>query len=295
MSSWFGIVTTKDSASTLRETLISLFNQTIKPSYIIVVDDGSVDETSTILTNLKNKYDNLYIITLPNEGYDIRRKVINLNRALEYSKRLVSTNYHLISDDDSLYDNNYVEYLIDKMERNPKLVVTSGSRDSFDYSKVKSFVRLAPEGTGRIVNNNFFRKLGYVYPIYYGNETWILFKALQLGYEVAQYPDVRFKHLRKLGSRYKFVNEGPGMKCLGYHPLFVIGRCISSILFNTEEMGIKDSLKVAYDYFVADIKFKNDYAYHYYDEEFRRFVSNLQYQRITNYIKRIMHINILFL
>ncbi len=125
MATWFGIVTAKDSQLTIKDVLDSLLNQSIKPSYLIVVDDGSIDDTPKILSDMKREHDNLHIITLPNKGYDIRRIVNNWNKALEYSQSLSSTDYHLISADDCIYPNNYVEYLINKMRENPKLVIAS--------------------------------------------------------------------------------------------------------------------------------------------------------------------------
>ncbi|MEM2855828.1 MAG: glycosyltransferase family A protein [Candidatus Nitrosocaldaceae archaeon] len=277
MCKWFAIITAKDSAFTIKDALLSIFNQTIKPSYVIVVDDGSIDDTPNILESMKQIYSNLYIIALPNKGYDIRRIVHNWNKALEYSKSLEETDYHFISADDCIYQDNYVQFLIERMNENPKLVIASGTRDSF---KIKRFVKRVPEGAGRLIDNTFFKKIGYKYPPYYGYESWILFKALQLGFEVAHFYDVEFKHLRNFGSKHGFVEYGAMMRCLGYNPLFVIARCVRNIIFGTGEIPWKVSLKMMIDYFLADIKFKNDEYYRYYDEEFRRFVNDSQKERL---------------
>jgi len=278
---WFTIVTARNSEKTIEVALDSILGQTNPPSYVIVVDDGSKDSTSSILQKLRERRnDVLHVIRQPDMGYDTRRIVHNWNKALDYVKTLQYVSYHFISADDCIYPSNYAEFLISKMQEKPKLVVASGSREF----KIKSFVRRAPEGSGRMVDNKFFNAIGGKYPPYYGYESWILFKALQLGFDIENYQEMNFKHLRAFGSEHHFVEYGPMMKCLGYHPLFVMFRCIRNVLFGTEEIPARASLRMIYDYFTADQRFKNDEYYRYYDEEMRRFVRNQQAKRIRKFM-----------
>ena len=82
---------------------MSLANQTVNPRYIIIVDDGSRDRTPNILRELKNKVTNLYIITNPDLGYDVRRIVTNWNNALRFAEEmnLEQTDHHMIGTDDT--------------------------------------------------------------------------------------------------------------------------------------------------------------------------------------------------
>ncbi len=273
-NSWFAILPVKNGEETIRDAIYSLINQSIKPSYIIVIDDGSTDNTPNILQDIKSKYNEVHVITLPDKGYDIRRIVHNWNRALEYADSLPYADYQFIAADDCIFPNNYVEYLINKIKENGKLVIVSGSRELNIKTRIK-----VPEGAGRLIDNKFFRSIGNRYPPYYGYETWILFKALQLGFEIKIFPEITYKHARKFGSKHNFIEYGASMRCLGYTPLFVIARSIRNILFG-RDIPIKASLNMIYDYIFADIKFKNDPYYKPYDEEFRRFVTNLQHKRI---------------
>jgi glycosyltransferase involved in cell wall biosynthesis len=273
-NSWFAIIPVKDGEETIRDAIYSLINQSIKPSYIIVVDDGSIDNTPNILKDINSKYNKVHVITLPDKGYDIRRIVHNWNRALEYADSLPYVDYQFISADDCIFPNNYVEYLINKMKENSRLVIVSGSRELNIKTKIK-----VPEGAGRLIDNKFFRSIGNRYPPYYGYESWILFKALQLGFEIKIFPEITYKHARKFGSKHNFIEYGASMRCLGYTTLFVIGRSMRNILFG-RDIPIKASLKMIYDYIFADIKFRHDPYYKPYDEEFRRFVKNLQYKRL---------------
>ncbi|HZH38863.1 MAG TPA: glycosyltransferase, partial [Bacillales bacterium] len=73
MGTYYTIVTCRNSQDDIEKSILSLHNQTIKPNCIIVIDDGSKDNTPIILENLSKKIDNLFIITNPDLGYDISR------------------------------------------------------------------------------------------------------------------------------------------------------------------------------------------------------------------------------
>ena len=106
MGTYFTIVTCRNSENDIEKALMSLSNQTIKPSYIIVIDDGSKDNTGKVLKEISKKIDNLFIISNPDLGYDISRVVKNWNKALtlKVEKNLVETDYHMIGTDDTIYD-----------------------------------------------------------------------------------------------------------------------------------------------------------------------------------------------
>jgi glycosyltransferase involved in cell wall biosynthesis len=88
MGTYNVIVTCRNSEKSIESTLNSLINQSIKPEYIIVVDDGSSDNTNNILKDIQSKYENLYIITNPDLGYNIGRVVYNWKKALKIAKKL---------------------------------------------------------------------------------------------------------------------------------------------------------------------------------------------------------------
>ena len=77
MGNHYGIVTCRNSEENIEKAILSLMEQSLKPEYIITIDDGSTDKTSGILKELQKKFDNLYIITNSDLGYDIKRVVNN--------------------------------------------------------------------------------------------------------------------------------------------------------------------------------------------------------------------------
>ena len=93
MGTYNVIVTCRNSEKSIKSALNSLIYQSIKPEYIIVVDDGSVDNTNKILKEIQSKNKNLYIITNPDLGYNIGRVVNNWNKALRSGKKIkIKTN-----------------------------------------------------------------------------------------------------------------------------------------------------------------------------------------------------------
>ncbi len=98
MGTYYAIVTCRNSENEIENAIKSLLKQTVKPRYIIVVDDGSTDNTHNILEGLKLKNDNIYVITNPDLGYDIGRVVKNWNSAINLAKRSEFGNYRLSHD-----------------------------------------------------------------------------------------------------------------------------------------------------------------------------------------------------
>jgi len=273
---YWALITVKNGERTIRESLESVFSQTVRPSLVCVVDDGSTDSTPAILGKLKDVNPSLRVLTLPDKGYDIRRIVHNWNEACRYVQSLgLEFDFILISSDDIVFPPNYVQSLISEMERNPKLAIASGTR-GLRQSDYMSF----PEGAGRLIKDSFFRRIGYSHPPYYGYEPWILYKALQMGYDIKKFQNIRYGHERTFGIGHNFIEYGPAMKCLGYHPLFVLARVVRNLAM-PKKTGIsrRASLRMIGDY-LFDSRWKNDPYYRYFEPELRKFVHSLQRKRL---------------
>ncbi|MGA3298348.1 MAG: glycosyltransferase family A protein [Candidatus Bathyarchaeia archaeon] len=85
MSYWV-VVIAKNAADHISTTIQSLLDQTTLPTKIIVVNDGSSDNTREILTKYALKYRLLQLVDLPDKGFDIRRVPSNLNLALDSAR-----------------------------------------------------------------------------------------------------------------------------------------------------------------------------------------------------------------
>lgn len=241
MGSYFAIVTCRNSESEIENAIISLLKQTKKPRYIIVVDDGSTDNTPNILNRLKSKNDNIYVITNPDLGYDIGRVVSNWNSAINLARdfELEKTDYHMISTDDTQYEEFYAEKIMRKMDEDKIITISSGNYDNNSYA--------TPHGAGRFVRNSFFNSVLWQYPEKMGYESVILQMSLYHGFKNLVNNDARFSHTRQLGSNHHFYEFGASMRTLGYHPLFVLGRFMQCFVTG-KPIGRMGAIQMLYYY-----------------------------------------------
>jgi len=278
----------KNGESTIKKALESILFQSIKPSKICIVNDGSSDGTYEILSEFEKEHEEItHIITLPDKGYDIRRIVHNWNNACDFIKKSDKDyDFMLTATEDVIFPGNYVEKLIQEINNDKDLVVVSGSRglEQSDYLSL-------PEGAGRLVKMSFFKEIGFHFPPYYGYEPWILYKALQLGYKVKKKNNLKYEHSRTFGSEHNFIEYGPSMRCLGYHPIFVLARVLRNIFTDKTGISKKASIIMLFDY-INKSKWKNDPYYKFHDLELRKFIRSLQGKRLrekftNNFSKKI--------
>jgi glycosyltransferase involved in cell wall biosynthesis len=276
---YFVIVTCRNSEKNIGPALASLKKQTVKPSYIIVIDDGSTDKTPQILSELQAQWNSLHIITNPNLGYDISRVVSNWNKALVYAqkKNLPYCDYHMIATDDTVYESQYAERIMKHMMDDEKVAIASG-----EYSSEK---HQTPHGAGRFVRNKFFENMKN-YPEKMGYESAILFMCAFSDYTYKVYPDARFDHTRPLGKNHHFSEFGASMKTLGYHPLLVLGR--TALYFITgKPIGRAGALYMLYHYLTFKPS-KNGY-YSSFDKTFQRKIRAYQSMKIKHKVIRMLH------
>jgi glycosyltransferase involved in cell wall biosynthesis len=218
---------TRDGADTIGTTLDSIAHQSIPPRFIVVVNDGSTDATEKIVQS--KSFPEMCILNTGSKVRDIRKVPRLLDLALGYVEEekgnLPNTDYTMVSGDDNELERDYAEKLLSRMESDPNLVVCSGEWLS---SRARRGEQM-PHGGGRLVRNSYMKEIGGQYPIAYGWETWLLYKALELGYKVKLYPDVRYKHLRPFRATNLF-GWGRAMYSLGFPSYFVFFRFLINLL-----------------------------------------------------------------
>lgn len=271
MGSYYVIVTCRNSENDIESAIKSLLRQTIKPKYIIIVDDGSTDNTPSILKELKSTNDNIHLITNPDLGYDIGRVVVNWNKAINLARtlNLGITDYHMIGTDDTQYEGSYAEKIMYNMDNDNRIVVASGNYDDNNY--------VTPHGAGRFVRNSFFNNVLRRYPEKMGYESVILQMSLYHGFKNLVINEARFSHTRQLGENHHFYEFGASMRTLGYHPLFVLGRFVQCFL-SGKPMGRLGAIHMLY-YYLAYRPKEQGYD-SMYDLEIRKAIRLRQKTRI---------------
>lgn len=279
MGTYFAIVTCRNSQDTIADALESINGQTLRPEFMIVIDDGSSDKTHDILEKLRKKLMTLYIITNPDLGYDISRVVQNWNEALKQTKELEkpTTDYHMIAADDTVYSRDYAEKVTSFLDSNPSVAIASGS-----YSKDK---HVMPHGAGRFVRSTFFQSAMWsgLYPERMGYESAILYEANRCHYSFTVIPEAKFEHLRPLGTSHKFYEFGASMRTLGYHPLFALGRFFKYFITGeiTGRMGATYMLYYYLTYAPKSIGYNR-----MYEPSIRKFIRDGQIRRLKKIVLR---------
>ena len=83
--SYLVLITCRNSQETIQKSLTSIKEQTVNPEYVIVINDGSTDNTNNILDDMQKDWPTLYVIVNPDLGYDFSRVVRNLNSAIKFA------------------------------------------------------------------------------------------------------------------------------------------------------------------------------------------------------------------
>jgi glycosyltransferase involved in cell wall biosynthesis len=274
--SYIVILPVKDGEDHLSESIKSTLNQTVPPLRVFIIDDGSKDQTYQIAYGLTKDHSDVTLIHFDSEGRSYLRIPILYQMAVdECISRRLHPNYILCSSDDVIYPSSYVEQLLARMKADKTLKLASG-----DFMPIIVGEK-APQGTGRMIDYDYYMKVGG-YPLnVYGWESWLLFKVLLDGYNMKCFQDMRFEHVRNYSSS-SILTFGYAMYGLGYSPLMVALRFAVNIIRPT--ITLKQNFIMLYGWVSAHWKHFNRI-----DEEFRRQLCKKQHIRIKTILLRIIY------
>jgi glycosyltransferase involved in cell wall biosynthesis len=217
------VIIARNEEKNISKTLECILKQKLKPYRIIVVNDGSTDKTDETIS----KFDSIEIInqSIRQESFLAKKELAEtFNIGLKKLKNDLQCQYVWLSGSDVLYSENYLKDIVSRMEKDPNLVIASGT--------IENEFSIEPRGSGRIIKCDFWRKIGFCYPQNYGFEGYLLLKANSLGYKTINFQDIVSTTQRKTGFNFnpkKYYFYGLGYKALGYTPFYVLGK---SLLFS---------------------------------------------------------------
>jgi glycosyltransferase involved in cell wall biosynthesis len=213
------VMCARNEAKFITSTLRSVFNQSVKPFEVIVVDDGSLDNTGDIAMGLGCR-----VFRLPSHSESfVGKPELALRFNVGLSKVSLLADYVLILGADSVLPKNYVSFLLEKIRSDRGLKVVSGCVEGEAFESIK------PRGSGRLIDAGWWRRInGLTFPVVYGWEAWLQYKTLSLGYKAKSFHELRFRVLRVSCKSLKQAEwHGYSMNSLGYFWVYALARCFS--------------------------------------------------------------------
>lgn len=127
------ILATYNRATKLAQCLKSIFNQTLSSDQyeVIVVDDGSLDETTQVLQRFQGKFSNFSFLRQSNQGPATAR-----NRGVRQARAKIIA----FTDDDCVVPSDWLVRLLDGLRRYPAVVAVGGYQEAPDPVLAQSWV-----------------------------------------------------------------------------------------------------------------------------------------------------------
>jgi glycosyltransferase involved in cell wall biosynthesis len=193
----------------LSETILSVLQSTYPAIEMIIVDDGSTDESVKIAGSFAQSHPQITVHQQPNSGPSVAR-----NRAI----RLASGKYILPLDADDLISKDYVAKAVEVLEKDPKVKVVYcharkiGNKE--EYWKLADYSPPLLARKNMIFVSAMYRKAdwqrcgGYAEEMTWGFEDWEFWiSMLKDGGKVVRLPITGFFYRIRKQSRRKSVTK----------------------------------------------------------------------------------------
>jgi glycosyltransferase involved in cell wall biosynthesis len=265
----------------MRRTLESVMAQSVPPALWVVVDDGSTDETASILESYRARVPYLRIVRRADRGRrNVGPGVVEAFHAGLQTVALAEFDYICKLDLDLDLPPRYFEILIERMEANPRLGTSSGK----PYFVDPRTGNVVPEVCGDEMSvgmTKFYRVPcfqeigGFVRQVMWDGID--CHRCRMLGWVAESVDDeaLRFMHLRPMGSSQKGiwtgrVRSGYGQYFMGTAPLYFLASAVFRLPKHPVLLG---SIAMLWGYASSAARKEKRYE----DAEFRRFLRRFQY------------------
>lgn len=270
----------RDEAKHMRYTLDSVAAQSVAPALFVVVDDGSTDETPSILEEYAARLPYLRVVRRVNRGVrSVGPGVIEAFYSGLDEVDLNDFDYVCKLDLDLDLPPRYFEILIERMEAEPRLGTSSGK----PYVRDPQTSTLSPEvcgdemsvGMTKFYRVQCFREIGgFVREVMWDGIDCHRCRMLGWMAESVDIPELRFIHLRPMGSSHQGiwtgrVRWGYGQYFMGTAPAYLLASAAFRVMHYPHILG---SLAMVYGYISSVVQNKPRYD----EPEFREFLHRYQ-------------------
>ena len=269
----------RNEARHMRRTLDSVVAQTLRPALWIVVDDGSSDATPDILAEYAARHDWIRVVARPDRG----TRAVGPGVVEAFYDGLATVDLDAFAylcklDLDLDLPPRYFETLVERMEAEPRLGSCSGK----PYARTAAGTLISEKcgdemsvGMTKFYRTACFRQIGgFVRGVMWDGID--CHKARQLGWVVRSWdaPDLRFEHLRPMGSSQSGIltgrrRHGAGQHFMGSDPLYFLATAVYRMTHPPYVLG---GLAMMWGYFAAALSG----ARRHDDPDLRRFLRRYQ-------------------
>ncbi len=229
-----------NEADYISETIESVLAQTILPTKWIIVDDGSSDDTATIIKKYESEYNFIqYHKRIKQTGQSYYASNVFAIMAGYELVRNLNYDFLAVLDADISLPEDYYEHIFDRFNQDEKLGVASGVYQdlvSGQLRKVLNDRRSTPKAI-QVFRRRCFEQIGGYLPLRHGGEdTCSCIMVRMNGWKSWSFPELCVVHNKPVGTghagnmlKIRF-RHGLNEYGLATHPLFMLvkslRRCI---------------------------------------------------------------------
>jgi biofilm PGA synthesis N-glycosyltransferase PgaC len=240
----------------LPKTIASIASQSILPLEWIIVDDGSTDDSPSILSHASSIYSWIKVIGRTDRGE--RKPGTGVIEAFYDGYAVVSRDWEFLVklDGDVSFDYNYFERCFQKFVDNPRLGIGGGTvcnlRDGnlIEESIVDPFFHV--RGATKIYRRECWNQIGELIRAP-GWDTLDELKANMLGWSTFTFSDVKLTHHKPAGSAdgswKNWVKNGFSNYLVGYHPVFMLLKSLRRLVhrpYGVQSLGLMYGFLLGY-------------------------------------------------
>jgi poly-beta-1,6-N-acetyl-D-glucosamine synthase len=272
----------RNEANYMRQTLDSVIAQSILPAKWVIVDDGSTDETPTILQEYSRRHGWIEVITRQDRGRRaVGPGVIEAFYAGYESIDPDEYDYLCKLDLDLRLPPRYFEGLMERMEANPTIATCSGKAY---IEKTRGLVRERHGDETSLGMTKFYRVSrfkeigGFVHEVMWDGID--CHRCRMMGWVACSFDDsdLRFVHLRPMGSSQKGIytgrmRHGYGQYFMGTGFLYM---AVSAVNRMADKPYVLGGLAMLWGWLKSALQAKPRYD----DPEFRMFLRRYQWRAL---------------
>lgn len=248
------VTAARDEEEHIEATINSVTRQTIQPVKWVIVDDGSTDNTGSIIDQCARQFPWIRVVHRANRGFRKSGGGV-VDAFYEGYNALRHSDWEFVVklDADLSFSADYFEKCFERFNQEPRLGIGGGDiyHDLGGRLKLEANPRFHVRGATKIYTKACWEAIGGLWPGP-GWDTIDEVKANMLGWRTYAFGDLPVLHHRPTGNAdgrlRDRVKHGLACYASGYHPLFVAASCLSRLAKKPYVVG---SIAICYGFLKA--------------------------------------------